>query len=134
MAKNKLAIAIDSNPQIDPYLLVLNDTVNAGAQLDMKLSFSITLIVQGAIVSGELISEESYFSSITKTISNPVQSELIGKLFDNCRVIITEHGFDGVCLHLKNVVITQAIKTQDIELALMRIPLASVGGFSIAAL
>jgi hypothetical protein len=134
MTENKLAIAIDSNPQIDPCLFLLNDIVNTGTKLDMKLSFSITLIVQGSIVSGELISEKLYFSNATKTISNHLHSEIIDKLFDNCNTIITEYGFNGLCLHLKNVVIRQATKSQDIELALIRIPLASVGGFSIAAL
>lgn len=109
--------------------MVINDT-----SIDAEFSFYITLILQGTIVSGKLISDNLYFSTVTNTISSRLQSRIINDLFEDYRVMFTENRFDILFLHLQNVVIRQTNKSPNIELELMRIPLASVGGFSIATL
>jgi hypothetical protein len=134
MTENKSAIAIDSNPHIDPCLIYLNSMVINDSSIDAEFSFYITLMLQGTIVSGKLISDNLYFSSVTNTISSRLQSRIINDLFEDYRAMFTENRFDILFLHLQNVVIRQTNKSQNIELELMRIPLASVGGFSIATL
>lgn len=86
---------------IDPLLLVLSKIVTT---VD-KFSFSITLLVDGCIVYGELISKNEYFSKTREMLSKVQNGDFMMLIIDP----IEEFKEDGImhehCIHLKDVVI-----------------------------
>jgi hypothetical protein len=115
-------------PNPDLLLLALVAVVDS-VQGDM--SFSVTLMVDGGIVFGELISSRVYFSEVSRLLAEVENGESLSLIFELANERIDKVSERVHCLHLKNAVVRQGVPMGDVEFPLLRIRLSAVGGFSI---
>ena len=125
---------------IDPVLFSIAQGVE-----NANSSVAMTLLIDGTIVSGNLISIDRYFSDIHSALSsgvsfNPNEDEVAESInsmtsfFHETKELMDEYPNDDfrLYLHLKNAVIHQATKERDMEIPLFRVALRSVSGFNLS--
>lgn len=112
---------------IDPLLLTLSNVIDSTE----TISFGVTLLVQGNIVLGDLISKSKYISETNKLLSREVNGDLLSSMINTFDEQIAETDLQKHCVHLEKVVIRQSVPVRDVNLSLLRIPIGAIGGFSL---
>lgn len=117
----------------DPFLKTLNQSVN-----QFELSFGVTFVVAGGVITGTMISAKSFIDSFSETFSSAWpggQSESVRDGF----AAWGEPGAEGIhdeFVHLKDAryVFGREFTPSVADGALWRGKLESVSGFSLGAL
>lgn len=130
---SSLAAAAEQNISIDPQLIAINTIVNKDREIDRSISFQLTLIVQGSIISGELIPESLYFSTFNQEVSDLKIIKFINKMCQDTSSLLAEQNTGIDYLYLKNVSVQQSNDLgEPIKLPTIRISLRAVGAFSLS--